>query len=79
MIVFDSDDFGANHEISNMCQSHDCRDALLKLKEVNSAFKATLFAIPGEMTQELLDWSWRERHREPCNRGCGKSHHESFA
>lgn len=56
MICFDSDDFGCNHEISDMCQSHDCRDMLLKLKEVNPAFKATLFAIPGEMTPELLNW-----------------------
>ena len=56
MIVFDSDDFGCNHEISNMCQSHDCRDVLEELHKINPAFKATLFAIPGEMTQELLDW-----------------------
>lgn len=56
MIVFDSDDFGANHEISDMCQSHDCRDILLRLKEINPAFKATLFAIPAEMTMELLQW-----------------------
>lgn len=61
MIVFDSDDFGCNHEISSMCQSHDCRDVLLKLKEVNPAFKATLFAIPGEMTPELLEWSFTNR------------------
>ena len=65
MIVFDSDDFGANHVISDMCQSHDCRDVLDKLHIANPAFKATLFAIPGEMTQELLDWcrdnnSWIE-------------------
>lgn len=65
MIVFDADDFGCNHEISDMCQSHDCRDILLKLKEVNPNFKATLFAIPAEMTIELLQWvainaSWIE-------------------
>jgi peptidoglycan/xylan/chitin deacetylase (PgdA/CDA1 family) len=65
MIVFDSDDFGCNHEISDMCQSHDCRDVLLELKKINPAFKATLFAIPGEMTPELLLWcklnsSWIE-------------------
>lgn len=59
MIVFDSDDFGVNHVISDQCQSHDCRDALLKLKEINPAFKATLFTIPGEMTPELLLWSNR--------------------
>jgi hypothetical protein len=57
MIVFDSDDFGCNHEISDMCQSHDCRDALTGLKAINPAFKATLFTIPGEMTQELLNWA----------------------
>jgi len=28
MIVWDADDFGANHVISDMCQSHDCRDKL---------------------------------------------------
>lgn len=56
-MVFDSDDFGATHVISDMCQSHDCRDALLGFKKVNPNFKATLFAIPGEMTMELLNWS----------------------
>lgn len=55
-MVFDADDFGCNHEISDMCQSHDCRDILLKLKEINSNFKATLFAIPAEMTMDLLQW-----------------------
>lgn len=57
MIVFDSDDFGCNHVISDMCQSHDCRDMLMLFKEANPNFKATLFAIPGEMTAELLKWS----------------------
>lgn len=57
MIIFDSDDFGCNHEISDMCQSHDCRDALLEFRKVNPAFKATLFTIPGEMTPELLNWA----------------------
>lgn|SRR3990167_3281962 len=56
MIVFDSDDFGCNHVISDMCQSHDCCDVLLKFKEINPAFKATLFTIPGEMTPELMRW-----------------------
>lgn len=56
MIVFDSDDFGCNHVISDMCQTHDCRDALEHFKEVNPLFKATLFAVPGEMTPELLIW-----------------------
>lgn len=59
MICFDSDDFGSNHVISDMCQSHDCRDVLLKFKEINPLFKATLFTIPGEMTPELMNW-WRE-------------------
>jgi hypothetical protein len=57
MIVFDSDDFGCNHVISDMCQSHDCRDMLMLFKEANPSFKATLFTIPGEMTPELLAWS----------------------
>lgn len=56
MIVFDADDMGANHVISDMCQSHDCRDQLDKFHIANPHFKATLFAIPGEMTQELLNW-----------------------
>ncbi len=64
-LVFDSDDFGANHVISDMCQSRDCRDALDRLHYANPAFKATLFAIPGEMTPELMKWclsnnSWIE-------------------
>lgn len=57
MIVWDADDFGCSHIISDMCQSHDCRDVLLEFKKANPAFKATLFAIPGEMTFELLEWS----------------------
>ncbi len=56
MIVFDADDFGANHIISDMCQSHDCRDQLDKFHLANPNFKATLFAIPGEMTAELMEW-----------------------
>lgn len=65
MIIFDADDFGCDHIISDMCQSHDCRDVLLQFKKANPAFKATLFAIPGEMTIELLNWcvvnnSWIE-------------------
>lgn len=56
MIVWDADDFGCNHVISDMCQSHDCRDQLDKFHIANPAFKATLFAIPGEMTQELINW-----------------------
>ena len=55
--VWDSDDMGCTHVISDMCQSRDCRGELLKLKEANSNFKITLFAIPGEMTPELLWWA----------------------
>lgn len=55
-MVFDSDDFGCNHIISDQTQSHDCRDVLDKLHYANPSFKATLFAIPGEMTSELLEW-----------------------
>lgn len=55
-MIFDSDDFGANHVISDMCQSHDCRDMLMLFKGANPKFKATLFAIPGEMTPELYRW-----------------------
>lgn len=55
-LVFDSDDMGANHVISDMCQSHDCRDMLMLFKEANPKFKATLFAILGEMTSELVRW-----------------------
>lgn len=55
-MIFDSDDFGCNHEISGMCQSHDCRDILEELKRANTSFKCTLFTIPAEVTHELLDW-----------------------
>lgn len=55
-MIFEWDDFGVNHEISDMCQSHDCRDQLYRLKEVNPKFKATLFTIPAEVTLELLLW-----------------------
>lgn len=61
MIVFDSDDFGADHIISDMCQSHDCRDVLMELKRINPLFKATLFAVPGEMTKELAKWAGNNR------------------
>lgn len=56
MICFDSDDFGCSHVISDQCQSHDCRDMLQSFKNHNKYFKATLFAIPGEMTAELTAW-----------------------
>lgn len=55
-MIFEWDDFGANHEISSVCQSHDCRDQLFRLKKINEDFKATLFAVPAEMTLELIKW-----------------------
>lgn len=55
-MIYEWDDFGANHVISDMCQSHDCRDKLDELHIMNPAFKCTLFAIPAEMTLELLTW-----------------------
>lgn len=58
-MIFEWDDFGCDHVISDMCQSHDCRDQLLRLKKVNPDFKATLFAVPAEMTMELLQWCKR--------------------
>lgn len=65
MIVFDADDLGCNRIISDMCQSHDCRDKLDEFHYTNPNFKATLFAIPAQMTYELLEWckaneSWIE-------------------
>lgn len=64
-MVIDLDDFGSNHVISDMCRSHDCRKQLDALHYANPNFKVTLFAIPGEMTWELLNWcraneSWIE-------------------
>lgn len=88
MMVFDSDDFGANHVISDMCQAHDCRDILDKLHLLNPAFKATLFAIPGEMTQEMLNWckansSWIQLavhgFYHTSNYECEKMTYEEFA
>lgn len=55
-MIFEWDDFGCDHIISDQCQSHDCRDQLLRLKTLRPEFKATLFAIPAEMTMELLQW-----------------------
>lgn len=55
-MVFDSDDFGCSHQISPQCMSYDCRDMLFSFKATNPKFKATLFAIPGEMTAELTAW-----------------------
>ena len=56
MVVWDADDFGSTHVISDMCQSHDCREKLDEFHYHNPNFKATLFAIPGEMTPELVNW-----------------------
>lgn len=55
-MVIDFDDFGANHVISDQCQSHDCRDKLDALHYANPNFKVTLFTIPYEMTMELAEW-----------------------
>lgn len=55
-MIVDWDDFGSNHVISDMCQTKDCRDKLDELHYTNGLFKATLFAVPGEMTLELLNW-----------------------
>jgi hypothetical protein len=65
MIIFDSDDQGADFIISDMCQSHDARKTLDKLHYVNNNFKATLFAIPAQVTYEMAEWfkannSWCE-------------------
>lgn len=86
-MIFDADDFGANHVISDQCQSHDCRDILDKLHYANPNFKATMFTIPGELTKELADWcktnsSWIELglhgffHRD--NWECSKMTYEEF-
>ncbi len=87
MIVFDSDDFGCNHEISYQCQSHDCRDVLLAFKEANPKFKATLFCIPYEMSPELQAWcffnsSWIEMavhgFKHDSNYECEKMTYQEF-
>lgn len=64
-LVIDMDDFGCAHKISDMCMSNDCRDKLDQFHYANPNFKATLFAIPNEMTRELAEWckansSWIE-------------------
>lgn len=64
-MIMEWDDFGADHIIFDQCQSHDCRKILEQLHAMNGNFKCTLFAIPGEMTRELLNWckernSWIE-------------------
>ena len=61
-MVFDWDDFGADKIISDMCQSHDCRDKLEELKRINSSFKCTLFTIPAYMTLELAAWAHDNRN-----------------
>lgn len=55
-MILDFDDYGCNHVISDQCQSHDCRTQLDALHYANPGFKVTLFAIPGEMTPELIKW-----------------------
>lgn len=65
MLVIDMDDYGVDHIISDQCQSHDCRDKLDEFHYINPNFKATLFAIPAEVTYELAEWcransSWIE-------------------
>lgn len=55
-MTIDFDDQGADHVISDMCQSADARKYLDKLHYANPNFKATLFAIPAEMTLEQLNW-----------------------
>jgi hypothetical protein len=55
-MLFDWDDFGSNHVISDQCQSRDCRAELDRLHYANPAFRCTLFAIPYEMTAELVEW-----------------------
>lgn len=64
-MIVDLDDFGANHVISDACQSHDCRDELDRLHYANPNFKVTLFTIPFELTGEMAAWckaneSWVE-------------------
>lgn len=87
MFVFDSDDFGANHVISDMCQSHDCRDKLDEFHYANPNFKVTLFTIPFEMTMELAEWckanaGWVELavhgFRHTSNYECEKMTYEEF-
>jgi hypothetical protein len=55
-LVVDFDDFGADHIISDQCQSHDCRVKLDQLHYANANFKVTLFTILGEVTAELAQW-----------------------
>ena len=64
-MVWDADDLGANHIISDQCQSHDCRAKLDQFHYANPHFRATLFTIPAELTYELAEWckannSWIE-------------------
>jgi hypothetical protein len=86
-MVWDADDFGCSHKISDACESHDCRDKLDEFHYVNPNFKATLFAIPGEMTYELAEWckannSWIELAvhglSHSSNYECEKMNYEEF-
>lgn len=87
MLVIDMDDMGASHVISDMCQSHDCRDKLDEFHYVNPNFKATLFAIPSEMTYELAEWCYANREwielavhgiKHSSNYECEKMTYEEF-
>lgn len=60
-MIVDFDDFGVNRKISDQCESHDCSDKLVQLKELNPNFKVTLFAIPEYVTPALGDWVHRNR------------------
>lgn len=55
-MIYEFDDFGSNHIISDMCRTRDCRSELDQLHIINPAFKVTLFTVPGEMTPELYNW-----------------------
>lgn len=88
MLIIDMDDMGCNKVISDMCQSHDCRDKLDEFHYINPNFKATLFAIPSQMTYELLDWckannSWIELavhgFTHSSNYECERMSYEEFA
>lgn len=64
-MVLDFDDFGVDKVISSTCQTKDCRDKLDQLHYANPNLKVTLFAVPGLMTAELINWctansSWIE-------------------
>lgn len=87
MLVIDMDDMGADRIISDMCQSHDCRDKLDEFHYANPNFKATLFAIPAQMTYELAEWCYANQQwiqlavhgiRHSSNYECEKMTYEEF-